>query len=387
MLVIKNGKIFTATGEMLEQGSILIAEGKIKAIGTDLTVPAEADVIDAQGRLVMPGLIDAHTHMGIMELVIGYAGYDNNEMDDPISPQLRGIDCVNPETRSFFDARKTGITTCVTGPGSQNIIGGTHVALKTAGYRVDDMVVKNPVAMKCAFGENPKNSYGRKGRSPVTRMAQVAMFRETLFRAREYMEAKELANGQLSEMPPFDLKMEALIPVLKGEVPFKAHAHRADDMLNALRIAKEFNVKLIFNHATAGHLIANKIAAAGIPCVLGPSFSDGGKFEMKDVTFRTYGILNKAGVKIAIQTDAPITPTMNLPLMAAMAVRAGLDEVEALKALTINAAEIYGIDDRVGSLAVGKDADILISEVSPLEFNAKAWKVLINGQVVHSADR
>lgn len=386
MLIIKNGKIFTATTDTFMQGDILIENGKIQAIEASCNAPADAEIIDAAGRLVMPGLIDAHTHMGIMELVIGVAGYDNNEMDDPISPQLRGIDCVNPETRSFADARATGITTVITGPGSQNILGGTHVALKTKGYRVDDMVVKNPVAMKCAFGENPKSSYGRKGRSPVTRMAQVAMLRETLIKAREYMQMKEAVQGDISKMPLVDLKMEALIPVLKKELPLKAHAHRADDMLNFIRIAKEFDIRLIFIHATAGHLIADKIAAAGVPCVLGPTFSDGGKYEMKDVTFKTHGVLNKAGVKITIQTDAPISPTMNLPLMAAMAVRDGLGEVEALKALTINAAEIYGLDDRIGSIEVGKDADILISDISPLEFGAKAWKVLINGQIVHSAN-
>ncbi len=384
MLLIKNGKIFTATENCYQEGSILIADGQIVEIAAKIEGPSEAQIIDAGGRLVMPGMIDAHTHMGIMELEIGYAGYDNNEMDDPISPELRGIDCINPETRSFADARKTGVTTVITGPGSQNILGGTHVAIKTLGYRVDDMVVKNPVAMKCAFGENPKNSYGKKGRSPVTRMAQVAMLRETLIKAREYMEAKEAVDGDLSKMPPVDSKLEALIPVIKGELPLKAHAHRADDILNAIRVAKEFEVKLILNHATAGHLVARHIAKAQVPCVLGPTFTTPGKYEMKDVTFKTHGILNKAGVKIAIQTDAPISPTMHLPLMAAMAVREGLDHFEALKALTINAAEIYGIADRVGSLEVGKDADILISEISPLQYNAQAWKVIINGQIVHS---
>ena len=385
MLLIKNGLVFTATSDEFTHADILIKNGKIAALASTIN-EEDAEIIDAAGRLVMPGLIDAHTHMGIMENEIGPAGYDNNEMGDPISPQLRGIDCINPETRSFADARKTGVTTVVTGVGSQNILGGTHVAIKTAGYRVDDMVVKNHVAMKCAFGENPKKSYGFRGIYPITRMGQVAIFRETLFRARDYLKVKEAANGDLALMPPVDLKMEGLIPVLKGEVPLKAHAHRHDDMMNAIRIAKEFDLKILFIHATAGHLIAKQLKEANIlGCILGPTFSDGGKFEMKDVTFETHAILHKAGVKFAFQTDAPISPVEHLPLMAALAVRSGLGETDALKALTINAAEIYGFDDRVGSLEVGKDADILICEVSPLEFDAQAWKVLIDGKVVYSA--
>lgn len=385
MLLIKNGKIFKTKENKYQCQDILIDSNKIVKIA-DTIENNGYEVIDASNKLVYPGFIDAHTHMGVMELVIGPDGYDNNEMGDPISPQLRGIDSINPETRSYADARRVGVTTIVAGPGSQNIIGGTHAALKTYGNRVDDMLVKNHVAMKCAFGENPKKSYGGRGIAPVTRRAQVAMFRETLYKAKEYMEMKEKSKGDLTKMANVDIKMEALIPVLTRQIPLKAHAHRADDILNALRVAKEFNLRIILIHATEGHLVAQKIKEADAACILGPTFNDGGKMEMKNVSFRTHKILNEAGVKIAIQTDAPITPILDFPLMAAMAVREGLNEIEAIKAITINAAEIYGFDDRVGSLEEGKDADIVISKISPLEFNYAAWKVLINGKLVYSAE-
>jgi len=383
MLLIKNGKVFLTKEKKYELKDILIEGGKVTKIDRDIN-EKDCQVIDASNKLVYPGFIDAHTHMGVMELVIGPEGYDNNEMSDPISPQLRGIDSINPETRSYSDAKKVGVTTVIAGPGSQNILGGTHVALKTQGIRVDDMVVKNNVAMKCAFGENPKKSYGDRGLAPMTRRAQVAMFREVLYKAGEYLEMKESADGDLAKMKYVDIKLEALIPVLKREIPLKAHAHRADDILNALRIAKEFNLRILIIHATEGHLVAEKLKEANAACILGPSFSDGPKMEMKNVTFKTHKILNEAGVKIAIQTDAPISPVLDLPLMAAMAVREGLDEFEAINAITINAAEIYGIDNKVGSIEVGKDADIVITDISPLEFNYKPWKVLIDGKEVYA---
>ncbi len=382
MLLIKNGNVFdTKTGEY-NKLDILINDGKIEKISSSIN--EDVEVIDALGMNVYPGFIDAHTHMGVMELVIGPDGYDNNEMADPINPQLRGIDCINPQTRSYEDARSVGVTTVVAGPGSQNIIGGTHVALKTSGYRVDDMVVKNHVAMKCAFGENPKKSYGDRGIAPNTRRAQVAMLRDTLYKAKEYMKMKDAAGDDLTKMGPVDIKLEALIPVLKREMPIKGHAHRADDILNFLRVAKEFNLRIIIVHATEGHLIADKLASANAACILGPSFSDGLKMEMKNVTFKTHKILHEAGVKIAIQTDAPISPVLDLPLMAAMAVKEGLDEAEAIRAITINAAEIYGFQDRVGSIDEGKDADIVISKSTPLDFEYLAEIVIINGRKIYS---
>ncbi|HBK85450.1 MAG TPA: amidohydrolase, partial [Firmicutes bacterium] len=268
--------------------------------------------------------------------------------------------------------------------GSANVIGGTFVAIKTVGDCVDDMVVKDPVAMKCAFGENPKRVYGSQRKTPATRMGTAAVLRDALYKSKQYMEAKERAADDPSKMPQFDLQKEALIPVLRREIPLKAHAHRADDMFTAIRIAKEFNVRLTLDHCTDGHLVAERLAKTGLPAIVGPSFGHRGKFELTNKSFITASALSNAGMKVALTTDAPVTPLHTLPLMAGMAVAAGMDEMEALKAITINAAEIVDVADRVGSLEVGKDADIVIYDGHPFAINGKAWKVLIDGQVVHS---
>lgn len=284
---------------------------------------------------------------------------------------------------SFEEAYIGGVTTAVTGPGSANVIGGTFVAVKTYGKRIDDMIIKNPIAMKVAFGENPKRVYNSQKKSPITRMATAAILRDTLFKARTYMEKKEKAE-EPSKMPDYDMKMEALIPVLKKEIPLKAHAHRADDIFTALRIAKEFNIDVTLDHCTEGHLIADYLAKEGKGAIVGPTLSNRSKVELRNLTFDTPRILNEAGVKVAITTDSPVIPLQYLPICAGLAHKWGLDEIEALKAITINAAEIVGLGDRVGSIEVGKDADIVIFDGNPIkDLDYQTVATIINGEVVY----
>lgn len=382
MIFIKNGHIYTMAGKVLENGSILIKDGKIIEVGEDLKVPENAEVIDAQGKMITPGFIDAHCHLGMFEEGIGFEGSDGNEMTDPITPQLRAIDSINPMDISFREAYEGGVTTAVTGPGSANVIGGTFAALKTYGHRVDDMVIKDPVAMKIAFGENPKRVYNGQKKSPMTRMATASLLRETLFKAQTYMNKKE--NEDETKRPDYDMKMEAMLPVLKREIPVKAHAHRADDIFTALRIAKEFNIDITLDHCTEGHLIAEDLAKEGKTAIVGPSFGSRSKFELQNKTFETPKVLIEAGVKVAITTDSPVIPLQYLSLCAGLAHKAGLDEMEALKAITINAAEIVGLDHRIGSIEVGKDADIVIFDGNPIkDIDYKTYMTIIDGKVVY----
>lgn len=383
MIFIKNGRIYTMAGDIIENGSILIKEGKIIEVGRDIIAPLDAEVIDVEGRMVAPGFIDAHCHLGMWEEGIGFEGSDGNEMTDPVTPHMRAIDGINPMDISFEEAYQGGVTTAVTGPGSANVIGGTFVAIKTYGNRIDDMIIKNPVAMKIAFGENPKRIYDSQKKSPMTRMATAAILRDTLFKARTYLEKKEKAEDP-SKMPDYDIKMEALIPVLKKEIPLKAHAHRADDIFTSIRIAKEFDLDITLDHCTEGHLIAEHLSKEGKPAIVGPTFGNRSKFELQNKSFDTPRILNEAGVKIAIITDSPVIPLQHLPLCAGLAYNAGLPEMEALKAITINAAEIVGLQNRIGSIEVGKDADIVIFDGNPIkDIDSKTFVTIIDGKVVY----
>jgi imidazolonepropionase-like amidohydrolase len=384
VLLIKNGKIYTMAGEIIENGCILVENGKIKEIGKDIVAPLDAEVIDAEGKMVVPGFIDAHCHLGMWEDGIGFEGADGNEWVDPVTPHLRAIDGINPMDRTFEEAYMGGVTCVATGPGSANVVGGQFAAIKTYGKRIDDMIVKEPLAMKIAFGENPKRVYEGQKKSPITRMATAAILRETLFKAKRYVEKQEKAKEDPSKAPEFDMKMEAMAKVIRKEIPLKAHAHRADDIFTAIRIAKEFDVDITLEHCTEGHLIADELAKEGKYAIVGPSLSDRSKFELKNLTFETPGVLSKAGVKVAIMTDSPVIPLQYLPLCAGLAVKSGMDEMEALKAITINAAEILGIDDMVGSLEVGKDADIVIFDGNPLkDINCETVATIINGNVVY----
>lgn len=383
MILIKNGKIYTMSDKVYEKGSILVENGKIVAVGENIEAPEDAEIIDAEGKLVMPGIIDAHCHLGMWEDSIGFEGADGNEAVDPVTPQLRAIDSINPMDKTFEEAREGGITTVCTGPGSANVIGGTFATIKTYGSRVDDMIVKEPAAMKIAFGENPKRVYSERKTSPTTRMATAAILREQLFKARAYNEKLQRAKEDPDKKPEFDIKLEALARVIRREIPLKAHAHRADDIFTALRIAKEFDVDITLDHCTEGHLIANELAKEGKYVINGPHLTERSKFELKNKTFKTPAILWKEGIKFSITTDHPVIPIQYLPICAGLAARDGLDEMEALKAITINAAEILGLKDRIGSLEKGKDADIVIFEGHPFELASKTYAVLIDGKVVY----
>ncbi|HHW27763.1 MAG TPA: amidohydrolase [Firmicutes bacterium] len=383
MIAITNAKIYPVDAPVIEKGSILVEAGKIVKLGADIDIPAEAEIIDAGGRSVYPGFIDAHCHVGMMESAIGFEGDDVNEMTDPVTPHMRAIDGFNPLDITVKEACEAGVTVAATGPGSANPIGGTFMAVKTYGHRVDDMVIKDPLAMKIAFGENPKRVYNAKGKTPMTRMGTAAILREVFGKAVRYMQQIDRAGDDASKLPAYDAKMEALLPVVRKQIPLKAHAHRADDIFTALRIAKEFGFDLTLDHCTEGHLIAEDLAKTGAKAIIGPSFGHKSKFELTNKTFETPGILARAGVKVAIMTDSPVVPLATLPLMAGMAVQAGMDKDEALKAITLNAAEILGLQDRVGSLTPGKDADLCIYDGDPMEITGKSWLVMVDGKVVY----
>lgn len=383
MLFIKNGRVLPMDGPVIENGDILIQDGKIADIG-QLTPPEGAQIIDAKGQYVLPGFIDAHCHVGLWESSIGFEGSDGNEMTDPITPHMRAIDGINPMDETFEDAvKKGGVTLVATGPGSANVIGGQFVAMKTSGHIVDEMIVKEPLAMKIAFGENPKRVYNDKKVTPMTRMGTAAQLRKALFSAKEYMSKLELAKEDMSKKPAYDMKLEALLPVMRKEIPLKAHAHRADDIITAIRIAKEFDLKLTLEHCTEGHLISDFLSQEGYAAIVGPSFGHKSKFELQNLTFETPGVLQKAGVKVAIMTDSPVIPLHNLNMCAALAKKAGMDETEALKAITINAAEILELEHKVGSLTKGKDADVVIWDLHPMDLQAKPQYTIINGKIVH----
>lgn len=380
MKLIKNGTILTMAGDNIELGQILVSAGKIIAVGRDLEVPENCEIIDAKGGFVMPGIIDAHCHIGMWEDGIGFEGADGNEITDPATPHLRAIDAINPMDTSFVEAYENGITCVCTGPGSANVIGGQFATIKTKGKRIDNMIVQQTASMKVAFGENPKRCYEAKKQSPSTRMATASILREYLLKTKNYLENKES-----KEKNSFDMKLESLIPVVKGELNVKAHAHRADDIFTAIRIAKEFGLKMTLEHCTEGHLIADELAKEGFSAIVGPSLGTRSKYELREKSFETPAVLHKAGVKIAIMTDHPVIPVHYLPLCASLAVKSGLDENTALKAITINPAEILGISDRVGSLEANKDADIVIFDKHPLDVQAKTTCVLIDGEVVYQS--
>ena len=382
--LIRGGLVHDAVHRDACKADILLADGKIAAIGTDLTAPADAAVFDADGLDVFPGFVDAHTHIGLDGYGIGYEGCDYNEMNDIWTPQLRAIDGINPRDPSLADARRAGVTCVCTGPGSANVLGGTFLAMKTVGDRVDKMVVRDPVAMKCAFGENPKRCYRDKCDS--TRMSTAAFLRGALMQARDYGARKQAANGDITKMPAYNQKLEALLPVLAREIPLKAHAHQANDIITALRIAREFNLRLTLEHVTEGHLIVDELAGEkDVPMAVGPSLTFASKFELQNKSWSTPAVLTAAGCHVSIITDSSVIPQQYLPLCAGMAIKAGMDPFDALKAITLNPAEHIGVADRVGSLEVGKDADLVITAGSPFEVLTEVKAVFIDGARIEQA--
>ena len=380
--IIKNAEIITMTGENYKNGCILFDE-KILYVGEELPQGAD-EVIDAEGKIVTPGLIDAHCHVGMFEDSLGFEGDDGNEDSDPVMPHLRAIDGINPFDRGFEDARSAGITAVVTGPGSANPVGGQFAAVKTCGICVDDMVIKAPAAMKMALGENPKCVYNEKEEAPVTRMGTMALIRELFIKSREYMDRLESyeENSDDNEKPDFDMKLEAMIPVLRREIPVKIHAHRADDICSAIRIGKEFDVDVTIEHCSDGDAVAPILEREKLPIMLGPTLSDRSKPELRNLTFDTYKNLSDRGIDVAIITDHPEITIENLPLCAAMAVKHGMNEEKALEAITITAAKNCRIADRVGSLEIGKDADIAVFTDLPTRFDAVCAMAFIDGKRV-----
>ena len=387
VILIKNGKILTMAGVNYENGCVLTENGVIVKIAESIGIYENSDktVIDVNGAWVMPGLIDAHSHIGIFEERKGKIGDNSNETTEPITPYIKALDAVNPMDSAFHNAVKTGVTSVMTGPGSSNVVGGQFVFMKTDGRCVDDMVVMEPAAMKIAFGENPKTNYGDNNQMPSSRMTIGSMLREELFEAMQYSESKKEAQksgGSFEE----DFRKECWLPVINGEIPLKAHVHRADDILTAIRIAKLFGLNMTLDHCSEGHLIADEIKKSGFPAIIGPSLASRNKTETQYMDFKTAGVLHKAGVKVAITTDHPVSLIQCLPICAGIAAKEGLGIDEGLKAITINAAEICRVSSRVGSLEPGKDADIAIFDGNPMEVFTNCLYTIINGKVVYKAE-
>ncbi|MCG9966702.1 amidohydrolase [Pelotomaculum terephthalicicum JT] len=384
MLAVAGGMIITMAGRVIDRGTLLVDKGKIFGIEQGMVIPPGADSVDATGKVVMPGMIDAHSHLGIVEEIYREEGDDCNESTDPVTPHLRAIDAVNPADLGFRDALAGGVTTVVTGPGSANIIGGEMAAVKTYGTVIDDMIVRFPAGLKAALGENPKRSYGREKKTPATRMASAAILREALARGQEYLKKSAAGGAGNAAAVEKDLKMEALARVLKREIPLRVHAHRADDIMTAVRIAREFQVELVVEHCTEGHIVARKLAELGVPAVIGPVITNRAKVEMQGLTLQTARVLSEAGVLFAIMTDHPVVPIQFLAISAAMTVKGGLTVDAALRAVTINAAKILKLDHRLGSLEPGKDADFIVLDRHPFDFLCRVEKVFINGVKVYS---
>jgi imidazolonepropionase-like amidohydrolase len=402
MIAITNGKVLTITQGVFNPGTVLVEGGKIVAVGESVEIPDDAEIFDATGKVVMPGLIDAHCHAGIFADGVGWEYADGNEMTEPVTPQLRGLDALHPDDPAFKDIMAAGVTTINTGPGSANLIGGTWICVKTAPKpTVEQMILKEPAGMKMALGENPRRVYGTQHKAPSTRMANAALLRSALVNAQCYLDkwqryedelaaysaqnGKEKEKAKVPAQPERDLKMEALGKVLRRELKARVHAHRADDMMTAIRIAEEFNLDLTLEHATEGYKIADILASKGIPVTVGPILMSRQKYELSGLNPRNPGILSRAGVKVSIQTDE-MSAVKYLAINAALAVREGMSEEEALKAITIYPAESIGVETRVGSLEPGKDADVVIFSGHPFDYQTVVELVLVNGEIAYRRD-
>lgn len=387
---IINASIYTCSKDeripfFIRRGNMLLRGGKIASVTSDPLPLENARVIDAEGKIVTPGFIDAHCHIGISEDGAGWAGEDTNESSDPLTPEVRAIDGINPMDVAFKDAIKAGITCVQVDPGSANIIGGETLVMKTWGSPVvDELVVKRPSGLKAALGENPKRVYGTQHKMPVTRMGSASLMRKAFLAAKDYMRKKELSRDNPEKRPDLDLRYESIARVLRKEIPLRVHCHRADDILTCLRIAREFNIDVSIEHCTEGAKVIEAIKESGFPVTMGPSLTDKSKLEVKEIGFQGPVTLSKAGIKLAIITDHPVLPIQYLRLCAGLAVREGMDEDYAMLAITRYAAEIAGVEDRVGSIEEGKDADLVIWSKDPFEFDSRAERVFINGQDVLS---
>ncbi|CAL9541426.1 Imidazolonepropionase [Nocardiopsis dassonvillei] len=386
-IAITSGYVVPVDGDPVDGGTVLISDGRITAVGPDseVAVPEGATVVDASGKWVLPGFVEAHGHIGIDEEGIGWAGDDTNEMTDPNGARMRALDAINPADRGFVDALSGGVTTSVVKPGSGNPIGGQTVAVKSWGRSMEDRLVKHPASVKSALGENPKRVYGNKDKLPSTRQGVAAVIRDAFTKAQDYKAKKEHAG---TEGKPFDRDntLEVLVRVLDGELPWCQHTHRADDIHTAIRLSDEFGYRLIVNHCTEGHLLADELAARNIPVITGPLMTSRSKVEVNNKTLANPGILDRAGVKVALTTDHPVVPIEFLVLQAALCVKEGMDPESAIRALTVNPAEIMGLDDRVGSLRPGLDGDVVVWSGDPLDLRSRAERVFIEGREVYTYD-
>ncbi|HHW15176.1 MAG TPA: amidohydrolase [Firmicutes bacterium] len=389
MQAIVNGELWTVSRGRIKGGTVLVDRGKIVAVGERVPLPEGTEIYEAGGRIVTPGIVDAHTHLGISEEGIGFEGADYNERTDPVTPHLRALDGINPEEMGLADAVEGGVTACTVAPGSANVVGGQVVAIKTRGTVVDRMVLRQPAGLKVAFGENPKRVYHEQKKSPVTRMATAGLLRKVLADARNYLEKRTASAGSPGDgegQVARDLGLEAVAGVLEHRYPLRAHAHRADDILTAIRVAEEFGVDLVIEHATEGHKIASELAERGIPAAVGPLLTSRSKYELRERSLATPRVLYEAGVKFALITDHPVVPIQFLPLCAGLAVREGLPEEAAFRAITLSAAEIMGVADRVGSLEAGKDADLVVWSGNPLEVRSYPVSVWCDGELAFRRD-
>lgn len=383
MLAIVGGEVHTVARETFAAGTVLIDEGRIVAVGHAhaVSVPRGAEVIDARGCVVTPGFVDAHTHAGIHEEGLGWEGADYNESTEPLTPHMRARDGINPDDDGIRDALAAGVTAAYVTPGSANVLGGLGCVLRLAGGRVDEMVLKDPAGLKAAFGENPKRAYGRdQKKSPMTRMAIAGLLREAFTRARAYQQRRATLDAE--KRPDPDLRHEAVSLVLNGEIPLRCHAHRADDILTALRIGEEFGLRVVIDHATEAHLVADRLAARRIPCLVGPTMASRSKVELRRRAFESPGRLERAGVPICLITDHPVTALEYLPVCAGLAVKAGMTPEGALRAITLTPAEVLGISDRLGSLEPGKEADVVVHRGHPFELISRVVVVVATGRVV-----
>lgn len=380
-ILLRNGILYDAEKGNYDKKDILISNGKITNISENISNEVgEMEVINLNEKFVFPGLIDCHTHLGIIEEATGKIGVDNNEISDPVTPHLNSIDGINPFDIAFKDAVRAGVTCVMSTPGSNNVVGGRNIAIKTCGSIIDKMVIKNPAGFKIALGENPLSTYGIDCKCPVTRMGVAALIRELFMRTEDYISRKE--NGKLQER---DIRLEAVIPVLKGEIPLRVHAHRADDIVTAIRIAGEFNIsKLVIEHGTEAHLVKEYLKEKNIPVAYGPLLTPRIKMEMKGRDYKALGELAGAGIKTALITDHPYNSIEHLRTVAAIAISEGLEYSDAVKSITSNAAEILECQDRIGKLEVGYDADIAVYNGDPLDIRSKVSLTILNGEIVYT---
>ncbi len=388
MILLKNATIIDMVSDQPFNAHILIKGDLIHRIikEDEQSIEGLSQTIDLKGMTLIPGIIEAHSHLGLAESGIGFEGDDVNEAANPATPDMMGIDGINPFDITFKEAREEGVVLAAVGPGSANPIGGVYSVIKTQGQIIDEMIVKRYGALKIAFGENPKRVYNGKNVTPMTRMGVAAVIREQFYKAKDYIRKQDLGKEDISKAPDYDPKMEILAKVLRREMPIKAHAHSAYDMFTAIRIAKEFDLDMTLDHASDGHLIVDHLVAEGYPCIVGPTFGHRTKYETRNKTFYTPSVLQGAGLLVAITSDSPVIPICHLRLYAGLAANAGMTQIDALKAITINPAKILGIDSEYGTIEEGKKASLALYSGSPLDLRTKCLLTLIDGEVVHRKD-